>query len=671
VDEVYVTYSVSINLDRLSRDLSQLSPDDWQSVMAYVKKIRVQEEKGKELLQRTGVVHLDPTFDKTFKWLTSNDNPNIAKTIWESFLFLTSKGLATREVCSIKSLSDELDKGSEQLTKLPKSEFSQLMTDVPAELTLLRESFDIDRKIWEEIDSVLHSSNGKADAIKNLKNCMSFVENTINRALDAWATEQLKQSDILQQQVASLIQKIRNLDSGDEEVDSKLLDLEDSIKQVKINRNAIIGIYRAQFEDLEGLKASLQEVVRGLLDKLFKEKTLKDMRTKWLKEKSIISDLMLEKFRKFEETVYNNNYQRDQNQIFQQISSVQNIQDKLEDLDINMGSEFENLKKAYDVGLVRSILFQHDSNAEALKNDQLNQLKAAISAKIDDAVSETLPSVEDGSTRNFLVHEAQKLKTYINSSMNVSDIALESFTKVIADIEMQRKNDDIEKRSIQYGAVAMLIHRCAEGMLPLILVSICGWSKEGSNGTIIDDIVHGVLDSSKNPMLLFQETIYLQNPPGKLVDPNDNSAKDFRKKIKGIFKNALWKRYPELTRNVWSFKELAIRQAGDSEEVFMEKRRLRTAYELLCFLRLAPLTPGPRPGGSDRDPNVDKVDGSKGLNVEALSRRVFNPEIRKAYELMEMGSIPSEHAQEQYLGAWSQQEEIDRLNREIGELRRI
>jgi hypothetical protein len=46
-----------------------------------------------------------------------------------------------------------------------------------------------------------------------------------------------------------------------------------------------------------------------------------------------------------------------------------------------------------------------------------------------------------------------------------------------------------------------------------------------------------------------------------------------------------------------------------------------------------------------------------------LSTRIFNPENRKAYKLMETKSIS-------YLGAWSRQEEIDELNKEIERLKR-
>jgi hypothetical protein len=98
---------------------------------------------------------------------------------------------------------------------------------------------------------------------------------------------------------------------------------------------------------------------------------------------------------------------------------------------------------------------------------------------------------------------------------------------------------------------------------------------------------------------------------GTNMDVNDR--KEERKRIKDIFKTLLRQRYPGLIGLGESFNALWRDDEQNSALALAPKRRqLRTAYEVLCFLRLAPLT----------------------LYIEER-KRIFNPIIRKAYNLME------------------------------------
>ncbi|MDR0595789.1 MAG: hypothetical protein LBF94_03825, partial [Puniceicoccales bacterium] len=61
----------------------------------YSERKRENVQRGQNVLRDAGVAYLDPTFDRTFKWLMGSDNPNIARTIFDSMVFLTYKGLVT------------------------------------------------------------------------------------------------------------------------------------------------------------------------------------------------------------------------------------------------------------------------------------------------------------------------------------------------------------------------------------------------------------------------------------------------------------------------------------------------------------------------------------------------------------------------------------------------
>jgi hypothetical protein len=222
------------------------------------------------------------------------------------------------------------------------------------------------------------------------------------------------------------------------------------------------------------------------------------------------------------------------------------------------------------------------------------------------------------------------------------------------DIEMQRKKDCIEKRLFQYeGQLSSL--KDEKNLLPLVSIAVCSW---GNPKEVIRNVLGGVLDKESNGALpIFQETIYLQtasSPIGK----NDSQRKSERKRIKDIFKTSLRQRYPELIKDGESFKSLSVPQEGDDVKTQIEKRNLRTAHEVLCFLRLAPLTPQLADVGFDKDQNPDKAEQ---LGENILRTRIFNPEIREAYNLMKTNNVNTPGAQEQYLGIWSEQERIKEM----------
>ncbi|MDR0715521.1 MAG: hypothetical protein LBF25_01935 [Puniceicoccales bacterium] len=123
---------------------------------------------------------------------------------------------------------------------------------------------------------------------------------------------------------------------------------------------------------------------------------------------------------------------------------------------------------------------------------------------------------------------------------------------------------------------------------------------------------------------------------------DENERKAERKRVSDLFKKSLRRRYPELTEGIGSFKELWILE----DNLTGKRRKLRTAYEVLKFLRLAPLTPKLGDGGLD-----DKKVREKEKFQSKI--RVFNQEIRSAYNIMSVGNvrnIPS--VQEQYRGVW-------------------
>lgn len=569
-------------------------------------------QAGKKLLQDARVVHLDPTFDKTFKWLTSNDNPSIAATIMQSLMFLTDKTLAARDIKWIYSLSSRFDAGSEQLTKLPRSEFPQLMMDVPVELHFS----SVVNEVWQKIERILSNNNEKANVKKELE---AFKKSSLPSIIHNVCSEVCK-LDI------QSLEKIR----------SQILDITQQLKEkdwIK-SRKDCIQVLEQISKDVSHLPAM--------------SKNISNLETTLLASISALPSII-----QLDESLGNKN------------DKLQGIRqwwrDQRNDVILQVWEKQQEIIDPMEKCL-----------------DEWRQRMAVVRGRI----SSLSVSIEDSQTVNEFIEQLmageqticdvrESISFKLRDVLFAQDDTEGQFGVIVADIEMQRKKDHMEKRMLQYGALMLLLLGDAKDLPPLALISLCNWTSpgEGDNKKVVDERLNSILDpSSSNPMPFFLKTVYLQNPPGRLAGPNGNSAKNFRRETKGIFKKALRERYPELTENVGSFKELVIRQEGDTEEVSMKKWRLRTAYELLCFLRLAPLTPRLRPGGSDRDPNVDKVDESKRLDGEALSRRVFNPEIRKAYELMEMRSISPKYAQEQYLGAWSQQAEIDAKQAEIDRL---
>ena len=113
-----------------------------------------------------------------------------------------------------------------------------------------------------------------------------------------------------------------------------------------------------------------------------------------------------------------------------------------------------------------------------------------------------------------------------------------------------------------------------------------------------------------------------------------------------LFKESLKRRYPELTNGIRSFKEL-----WTLEDDLSDKRRsLRTAYEFLKFLRLAPLMPElPYEGIKDK-----KVKRNEKKSFQSETR-VFNQAIRRAYNIMSTRYVNNNNipgAQEQYRGVW-------------------
>jgi hypothetical protein len=288
--------------------------------------------------------------------------------------------------------------------------------------------------------------------------------------------------------------------------------------------------------------------------------------------------------------------------------------------------------------------------------EQLQSYKDRMIASVQSCINEILVGENDQIIKDELIQIFQQWQKHItSSSMSIADFQgiLGRFNRITMDIEMQRKKDNIEARILQYGA-QLLLSQDAKNLLPLVLISICGWN----NPEVIHDVVGSVLDGETNGAVpIFQETIYLQmasSPIGK----DDSQRKASRKTIKDIFKTSLGRRYPELIKGGESFKKLWIQQGDDDAKTWIEKQNLRTAYEVLCFLRLAPLTPQLGGEGGDKDPNPANT---KPLNDYQLRTRIFNPTIRKAYNLMNTKNVNTPGAQEQYLGVWSEQARIDEL----------
>jgi hypothetical protein len=263
---------------------------------------------------------------------------------------------------------------------------------------------------------------------------------------------------------------------------------------------------------------------------------------------------------------------------------------------------------------------------------------------------------------NALRKNLRELESQIVSFKNKSEKGdvqaaadiVNSIERLTVDIEMQRKKQEIiEARVLQYGAI-MLLSQHAPNLLPLVLISICEWENE--SGEIVNDAFHARIGkNSRKPMSISLMTINILGGMWP-VDLSGDERKNERKRVKDIYKASLRRRYPELIKEDESFKSL-WQQEGDSPEI-TAKKNLRTAYEVLCFLRLAPLTPQLGDEGYDKALNPDNT---KPLDDYQRQTRIFNPIIREAYNLMDINNVKVPGAQEQYLDIWSAKNKIMKI----------
>jgi hypothetical protein len=271
---------------------------------------------------------------------------------------------------------------------------------------------------------------------------------------------------------------------------------------------------------------------------------------------------------------------------------------------------------------------------------------------------------EDEIDKDALIGKLEELKSQINDfkskiekgdTQAAADI-VNFIGRLMIDVEMQRsKQGIIEARTLQYGAV-MLLSRRAPDLIPLVLISICQWGN--ADGDTINDVFHaGIGQNSNSPISISQMTINILRVKGA-VGMDADQRKSERKRVKDAFKASLRRRYPELIGGSESFKILWDQQTDDDQKTWLAKQNLRTAYEVLCFLRLAPLTPQLGNRGDDKVPNLDKMEQ---LSDDVLRTRIFNPTIREAYNLMKTNKVNTPGAQEQYLGVWSESERIKEM----------
>jgi hypothetical protein len=285
-----------------------------------------------------------------------------------------------------------------------------------------------------------------------------------------------------------------------------------------------------------------------------------------------------------------------------------------------------------------------------------------VGAIIDECIA--MLKSKRGINRDTLIGKLEELKSQIDKFKGDVRAAADIVNRVgrfMIDIEMQRsKQAIIEARVFQYGAI-MLLSRSAPNLLPLVLISICQWGNTDDGA--INDVFHaGIGQNSDTSISISQMTINILKVKGAFTMKSDQ-RKNERKRVKDIFKASLRKRYPKLIKDGESFKSLWSSQAGDDAETQIEKRNLRTAYEVLCFLRLAPLTPQlGNEEGNDKNPNPVK---NEQLGDGQLRTRIFNPTIREAYNLMNTNNVSNPGAQEQYLGVWSAEDKINEMQQRI------
>jgi hypothetical protein len=114
-----------------------------------------QFRSGDELLSG---VREHPAYDRTLKWLMSDDNSNIVKTIFDAVIFLAYTNLEnkSREWCESKC--GQIDAMTEQLKRLPSEScnFQQLMVDVPVMLCFGRKpDLESVTGIRDDLESVI------------------------------------------------------------------------------------------------------------------------------------------------------------------------------------------------------------------------------------------------------------------------------------------------------------------------------------------------------------------------------------------------------------------------------------------------------------------------------------------------------------------------------------
>ncbi|MDR2628488.1 MAG: hypothetical protein LBC30_00610 [Puniceicoccales bacterium] len=657
-------------------DISWLTAEQQQHLREqYFEYKHVDAQQGQGVLRRAGVAYLDPTFDKTFKWLTGSDNPDIARTISKSLMFLADKSLATRGIRSIRSLSAETDKRSEQLSKLPGSSSALLMMDVPVELDLFDNLYEFNQRIIEEIGSILNRKNlSKAAIIKDLGDFKSSLGKRIYDVLPQTRKEALPK-DQTSRFLESFSDQLNQLKNGDAGHDSQIDNIQARLNNLVEIIDPINAMHMIIGRDNQWLHDQLSKVLVPFVDTILwhvnnPKIALKDIQAWWEGEKPNLYAQTNANVLRFINAV-RANVGRNLPLVSQCCQMWAALEDALFNIEISeeVANSIKELKKYYDNALVidealRAIAIT-DIPRVLDKNAILGQLqpyKDRMIAGVQGYIDEISEKEIDQITKDKLIQIFQQWQKHItSSSMSIADFQeiLRRFNGIIVDIEMQKKKDNIEARILQYGANLLLIKE-AKDLLPLVLISICGWS----NPEVIHDVLGSILDGETNGAVpIFQKTIYLQtasSPIGK----DDGQRKNERKRVKDIFKTSLRQRYPELIKDGESFKNLWIQREGDDVQIWIEKQNLRTAYEVLCFLRLAPLTPQLGGERGDKDPNPDNT---KPLNDYQLRTRIFNPIIRKAYDLMNTNDVRTPGAQEQYLGVWSEQTRIDELQQRLNE----
>jgi hypothetical protein len=139
----------------MSLDIRGLTPRCQQELFNLDAQFKQEQARARQwILEDKEVIYLDPMCDRTFKWLMGAENIAIAKTIFDSMIFLTYKGLVNREVGSFRGNSSQVDAMIERLKRLPNdfSQFQALNSDIAATLEL---SGSLDRGIDYKGDGIV------------------------------------------------------------------------------------------------------------------------------------------------------------------------------------------------------------------------------------------------------------------------------------------------------------------------------------------------------------------------------------------------------------------------------------------------------------------------------------------------------------------------------------